>query len=129
MSGNLKQATLKKFGFARCVEHRGDDIDVYMPDYVDKTGLVCPDCKQICQNKVGLTSHINFKHGKFANLASKTHGSVSPEVPTSVISKDTSTEAPTNTNNTVFASIIPLIYVSTSFFICRSFNFLYKFTE
>ena len=51
---------------------------------------------------------MNFKHGKFANLASKTHGSVSPEVPTSVISKDTSIEAPKNTNNTVFSSIIPL---------------------
>ena len=72
---------------------------------------------------------MNFKHGKFANLASKTHGSVSPEVPTSVISKGTSIEAPKSTNNTVFSSIMPLTYVSTSFFICRSFNFLYKFIE
>ena len=35
MSGNLKQATLKKFGFTRRVEHRGEDMDVYIPDYVD----------------------------------------------------------------------------------------------
>ena len=35
MSGNLKQATLKKFGFTRRVEHRGEDIDVQIPDYVD----------------------------------------------------------------------------------------------
>ena len=35
MSGNLKQATPKKFGFTRRVEHRGEDIDVYIPDYVD----------------------------------------------------------------------------------------------
>ena len=37
MSGNLKQATLKKFGFTRRVEHRGEDIDidVFIPDYVD----------------------------------------------------------------------------------------------
>ena len=26
MSVNLKQATLKTFGFTRCVEHRGEDI-------------------------------------------------------------------------------------------------------
>ena len=108
---------MKKLGFARRVEHRGEDIDVYMPDYVDKTGLVCPDCKQIWQNKAGLTSHMNFKDGKFANLASKTYGSVSPEAPTSVITKDTSTEFPTNNNNTVFSAIIPLTYVSTSFYL------------
>ena len=47
--------------------------------------IVCPDCKQICQNKAGLTSHMNFKHRKFANLASKIHVSVSPEAPTSVV--------------------------------------------
>ena len=47
--------------------------------------IVCPDCKQICQNKAGLISHMNFKHGTFANLASKTHGSVSPEAPTSAV--------------------------------------------
>ena len=81
MSGNLKQATLKRFGFTRRLEHHGEDIDVYIPDYVDKTGLVCPDCRHISQNKAGITSHMNFKHGKFANLASKTHGSVSPEPP------------------------------------------------
>ena len=102
---------------------------MYIPDYVDKTGLVCPDYMQICQDKAGLTSHMNFKHGKFANLASKTHASVSPEAPTSVVTKDTSIEAPTNTINSVSSSITPLTYVSTSFFICRSFNFLYKFIE
>ena len=101
MSGNLKQATLKKFGFTWRVEHRGEDIDVY----IDKTGLFCPDGKQICQNKPGLTSHMNFKHGKFKNLASKTHGSVSPVDPTSVVAKDTSIEAPTNTTNTLSSSI------------------------
>ena len=45
MSSNLEQATLKIFGFTRRVEHRGEDINVCIPDYVDKTGLVCPDCK------------------------------------------------------------------------------------
>ena len=129
MSRNLKQATLKKFGFTRCVEHRGENIDVYIPDYVDKTGIVCPDCKQICQNKAGLTSQMNFKHGKFANLASKTHGSVSSESPTSIVTKDISIKAPKNTTNTGSSSITSSIYVSTSFFICRSFNFLYKFNE
>ena len=44
MSGNLKQATLKTFGFTQRVEHRRGDIDVCIPDYVNKTGLVCPDC-------------------------------------------------------------------------------------
>ena len=57
---------------------------------------------------------MNFKHGKFANLASKTHGSVSPEAPTSVATKDTPTEAPTNTTNTVSSSITLLTYVSTT---------------
>ena len=110
----MKQAALKKIGFTRSVEHRGEGIDVYIPDYVDKTGLVCPDCRQICQNKAGITSYMNFKPGKFANLASKTHGSVFPECPTFVVTKDTSIEAPTNTTNTVSSSITPLTYVSTT---------------
>ena len=55
MSGNLDQATLKKFCFTRRVEHRGEDIYINIPDHVDKTWLVCPDCKYICQNKAELT--------------------------------------------------------------------------
>ena len=35
MSGNLKEATLKKNGFTRSVEHRGEDIDVNIRDFVD----------------------------------------------------------------------------------------------
>ena len=35
MSCNLKQETLKKFGFTRRVDHCREDIDVYIPDYVD----------------------------------------------------------------------------------------------
>ena len=50
----------------------------------------------------------------FGNLASKTHGSVSPEAPTSVVTKDTSIDTPTNTNNIVSSSITPLTYVSTT---------------
>ena len=87
---------------------------MYIPDYVDKTGLVCPDYMQICQDKAGLTSHMNFKHGKSANLASKTLASVSPEAPTSVVSKDTSIEAPANFTNTVSSSITRFTYVSTT---------------
>ena len=56
---------------------------------------------------------MNFKHGKFANLASTTHASVSPEVPTSVVTKDTTIKAPKNTTNTASLSITPLTYVST----------------
>ena len=114
MSGNLKQAPLSKFGFTQRVEYLGEDIDVYIPDYVDKAGLLFLECSQICQNKAGLTSHMNFRHGTFANLASKTRGSVSPEAPTSVVTKDTSIEAPTNTTNTVSSSITPLTYVYTT---------------
>ena len=110
----LCQAIWSRQHFTRHVEHRGEDIDVYSPDYVDKTGQVYPDRKQICQNKAGLTSYMNFKHGKFANLSCKTHGSVSPEAPTSVITKDTSIEAPTNTTIIVSSSITPLTYVSTT---------------
>ena len=50
----------------------------------------------------------------FGNLASKTHGSVSPEAPTSVVTKDTSIDTPTNTTNIVSSSITPLTYVSTT---------------
>ena len=35
MSCNLKQETLKKFDFTRRVDHCREDIDVYIPDYVD----------------------------------------------------------------------------------------------
>ena len=44
----VRQFEAKNTGFTWCVEHRGEDIDLYIPDYVDKTGLVCPDCKHIC---------------------------------------------------------------------------------
>ena len=57
---------------------------------------------------------MNFKHGKFANLSSTTHASVSSEAPTSVVTKDTSIKAPTSTTNTVSLSITPLTYVSTT---------------
>ena len=57
---------------------------------------------------------MNFKHGKSANLASKTLASVSPEAPTSVVTKDTSIEAPTNFTNTVSSSITRFTYVSTT---------------
>ena len=59
---------------------------------------------------------MNLKHGKLANLASKAHGSVSPETPTSVVTKDTSIEASTDTTNTVSSFITPLAYVSTTVF-------------
>ena len=39
---------------------------------------------------------------------------MSPESPTSVVTKETSIEAPTNTTNTVSLSITPLTYVSTT---------------
>ena len=39
---------------------------------------------------------------------------MSPEAPTSVVTKETSIEAPTNTTNTVSLSITPLTYVSTT---------------
>ena len=38
MSGNLKQGTLKEFGFTQRVEHRGEDIDVYIPIMLIKLG-------------------------------------------------------------------------------------------
>ena len=65
-------------------------------------------------HKAGLTSHLNFKYEKFANLASKIHGSVSPEAPTSAVTKVTSIEALTNTTNNVSSSITLLTYVSTT---------------
>ena len=57
---------------------------------------------------------MNFKYEEFANLASKIHGSVSPEAPTSAVTKDTSIEALTNTTNNVSSSITLLTYVSTT---------------
>ena len=35
----MKQATLKKFGFTQRVEHRPEEVDVNIPDYVEDTGI------------------------------------------------------------------------------------------
>ena len=61
----MKQATLRKFGFTRRVEHRGEEVYVNIPDYVEETGIPCPDCKLKFKNKRALGSHTAFKHGKY----------------------------------------------------------------
>ena len=71
----MKQATLKKFGFTRRVEHRGEEVDVNIPDYVEDTGIPWTDCKLKFKNKRALGSHIAFKYGKYAEVSSQSSSS------------------------------------------------------
>ena len=73
----MKQAMLEKFGFTRRVEHRGEEVDVNIPDYVEDTGIPCPDCKLKFKNKRVLGSHIAFKHEKYAEVSSQSSSSLS----------------------------------------------------
>ena len=70
---NMKQATLKKFGFTRRVKHRGEkvniDITAYV-EFVEDTDIPCPNCNLKFKNKRALGSHIAFKRGKYAEVSS-----------------------------------------------------------
>ena len=81
MSGKQKQSTLGKFGFTRSIQHHGEKVNIKIPEFVDKTGIPCRKCNKIFQTKQGLPLHMNFKHGKYANLSS--------DNPVSVIEKGT----------------------------------------
>ena len=52
-----------------------------IPEFINKTGIPCHKCNEIFQTKQALSEHMNFKHGKYANL--------SFDNPISVIKKDT----------------------------------------
>ena len=93
----MKQATLKKFGFTRRVEHRGEEVDVNIPDYVEDTGIPCPNCKLKFKNKQALGSPIAFKH-------ELNHSTDAPDEiqPTSVIPlPETTTSDSPSTSTTV----------------------------
>ena len=112
----MKQATLKKFRFTRRVEHRGEEVDVNIPDYVEDTGIPCPDCKLKFKNKRALGSHIVFKHGKYADVSSQSSSSAFKNVATTPVSEAElhhSTDAPDEIQPTSVVSI-PLPETTTS---------------
>ena len=41
--GKLKQATLKRFNFERRIEHRGQNVQLEIPDYVEDADKI-PEC-------------------------------------------------------------------------------------
>ena len=104
----MKQPTLKKFGFTRRVEHRGEEVDVNIPDYVEDTGIPCPDCKLKFKNKRALRSHIAFKHGKYAEVSSQSSSSAYKNVAATPLSQaelNHSTDAPDEIQPTSAVSI------------------------
>ena len=112
----MKQATLKKFGFTRRVEHRGEEVDVNIPDYVEDTGIPCPDCKLKFKNKRPLGSHIAFEHGKYAEVSSQSSSSAFKNVAATPLSQaelNHSTDAPDEIQPTSVVSI-PLPETTTS---------------
>ena len=64
-----RQATNRKLpGFTRTIEIRGESIEIYIPDFVEKSdALSCPDCAFTCKTTQRMSSHRNFKHGKYQN--------------------------------------------------------------
>ena len=112
----MKQATLKTSGFTRRVEHRGEEVDVNIPDYVEDTGIPCPDYKLKFKNKRALGSHIAFKHGTYADVSSQSSSSAFKNVATTPLSQaelNHSTNAPNEIQPTSVVSI-PLSETTTS---------------
>ena len=87
MSGKQKQSTLGKFGFARSIQHCGEKVNREISEFVNKTGIPCHMCNKTFQTKQVLSSHMGFKHGKYANR--------SCDNPVSVIKKDTTSVSAT----------------------------------
>ena len=70
MPGKQKQSKLGKFGFTRSIQHRGEKVNMEIPEFVSKTGILCHKFTEIFQTKQGLSWHMNFKPGKYTNLSS-----------------------------------------------------------
>ena len=65
----VRQATITKFpGFTRTIQFRGESLEIYTPDFVEETdALSCPDSGCTNKSNQGMSSHRNFKHGKYQN--------------------------------------------------------------
>ena len=49
-------------------QFRGESVEIYTPDFVEENNaLSCPDCAFTCKTTQGMSSHRNFKHGKYQN--------------------------------------------------------------
>ena len=59
------------------MEYRGEKLIVHIPDFVEETGISCPDCTFKCKTAQGLSSYRNFKHGNYIESASRPAASTS----------------------------------------------------
>lgn len=73
MSKMKKQKTLGFFNFTKKVKHRGELIDVTIPDEpVQKEVVSCPHCTRTFKNYQGLGPHLKCIHGVHSGPESKT---------------------------------------------------------
>ena len=64
-----RQATITKFrGFTQTIQFCGENVEIHTADFVEETdALLCRDCAFTCKTTQGMSSHRNFKHGKYQN--------------------------------------------------------------
>ena len=64
-----RQLTITKFsGFTRTIQFHGESVEIHIPNFVEETdALSCPDCAFTCKTTQEMSSHRNFKHGKYQN--------------------------------------------------------------
>ena len=64
-----RQVTITKFPvFPRTIQSRGESVEIHTPDFLEESdALSCPDCAFTCKTTQGMSSHRNFKHGKYQN--------------------------------------------------------------
>ena len=62
----MKQTTLAAFNFTKSVEHRGEQTEINIPNYIGIETfflIKCPHCDPKFKNKQGLGVHIKCLHG------------------------------------------------------------------
>ena len=67
-----RQATLKAFGFTRSLGHRGNEVEIEVPRFVDDAHklLKCSKCEKKFVNSQGLAVHLKCIHGVADNSVS-----------------------------------------------------------